>query len=137
MPLTDNELELLTPEECRALLARGSMGRVAVTVAALPAIFPVSYSILGDAIIFLTGEGTKLRAAAQRAVVAFQVDEFDLDAHTGWSVLAVGIATEIAHGDELAVVEALGLEPMAGGDRNHFVKIQPELVSGRRLFRTS
>ena len=79
MPLTDNGLELLTPDQCQDLLARSGVGRVGVTVAALPAIFPVNYALLGDDIVFLTGEGTKLRAAADRAVVAFQVDGFDLE----------------------------------------------------------
>jgi nitroimidazol reductase NimA-like FMN-containing flavoprotein (pyridoxamine 5'-phosphate oxidase superfamily) len=131
MPLTDNGLELLAPEECRALLARGGIGRVGVTIAALPAIFPVNYALLGDDVVFLTGAGTKLRSAVERSVVAFQVDEI-LD-RAGWSVLAVGLASEITEPAELATAGTLGLMPFAGGDRSHFVRIRPEFLSGRRI----
>jgi nitroimidazol reductase NimA-like FMN-containing flavoprotein (pyridoxamine 5'-phosphate oxidase superfamily) len=134
MPLTDNGLELLTSEQCHDLLARAGVGRVGVTIGALPAIFPVNYALLGEDIVFLTGEGTKLRAAVDSAVVAFQVDEFDLEAGWGWSVLAVGIADEITDPAELAAAHHLGLRPLAQGDRSHYVRIRPEFVSGRRLF---
>ena len=51
MPLTDNGLELLTTEQCRDLLSRSSVGQVGVTIAALPAIFPVNYAVLGEGIV--------------------------------------------------------------------------------------
>jgi nitroimidazol reductase NimA-like FMN-containing flavoprotein (pyridoxamine 5'-phosphate oxidase superfamily) len=131
MPLTDNGLELLAPDECRLLLGRGGVGRVGVTIGALPAIFPVNYAVLGEDIVFLTGAGTKLKAAVDRSVVAFQVDEFD--SARGWSVLAVGVATEVTDPAELDAVRALGLVPFAGGERSHFVRIRPEFMSGRRI----
>jgi nitroimidazol reductase NimA-like FMN-containing flavoprotein (pyridoxamine 5'-phosphate oxidase superfamily) len=133
MPLTDNGLEILSPEQCHDLLRRSTVGRVAVTIAALPAIFPVNYAILDGQIVFRTGEGTKLRAAADRAVVAFQIDHFDEATGDGWSVMAIGLAEEITDPDEKAKAERLGLRPFAGGDRSHFVKIHPEFVSGRRI----
>ena len=108
MPLTDNGLELLTPEQCHDLLPRAGVGRVGVTIAALPAIFPVNFALLGEDIVFLTGEGTKLRAATDRAVVAFEVDQFDLVAGWGWSVLAVGMATVITDPEELRLGPPLG-----------------------------
>jgi nitroimidazol reductase NimA-like FMN-containing flavoprotein (pyridoxamine 5'-phosphate oxidase superfamily) len=133
MTLIDNGLEILSAAQCLDLLARVSVGRVAVTVAALPAIFPVNYALLDDEIVFLTGEGTKLRAALERTVVAFQVDHIDEDAASGWSVLAVGVAEDISDPGERKAAAALGLRPFAGGDRVHFVKIRPEFLSGRRI----
>ena len=133
MTLIDNGLEILSPEECHDLLRRNSVGRVAVTVAALPAIFPVNYAVLDGDIVFMTGEGTKLRAALERAVVAFQVDHINEADAAGWSVMAVGLAEEMTDPDEIARASSLGLHPFAGGDRSHFVKIRPEFVSGRRL----
>ena len=133
MALVDNGLEILAPEECHDLLRRGAVGRVAVTVAALPAIFPVNYALLGEDIVFLTGEGTKLRAAVAHAVVAFEVDDFDATRPDGWSVLAVGVAQEITDPEQLTAARKLGLRPFAPGDRIHFVKIRPEFVSGRRI----
>lgn len=133
MPLIDNGLELLSPAQCRDLLARGSVGRVAVTVAALPAIFPVNYGVLFGDVVFLTGDGTKLRAALERTVVAFQIDHIDESISSGWSVLAVGLAEEITDPAQLQAAAQLGLRPFAGGDRTHFVRIRPEFVSGRRI----
>ena len=133
MTLIDNGLEILSPVQCRDLLGRAAVGRVAVTVAALPAIFPVNYALLDDQIVFLTGEGTKLQAAVERAVVAFQVDHFDEAIAGGWSVMAIGVAEQITDPEEIRAAEALGLRPFAAGDRTHFVKIRPEFLSGRRI----
>ena len=54
-----------------------TLGRVAVTMDALPAIFPVDFPLVGDEIVFLTGEGTKLSAARLGKVVAFEADWAD------------------------------------------------------------
>jgi uncharacterized protein len=133
MPLIDNGLEILSPAQCHDLLLRSTVGRVAVTVAALPAIFPVNYGVLNGQIIFRTGEGTKLQAALEGAVVAFQVDHFDEPTASGWSVMAIGLAEEMTDADELAAAEALDLLPFAAGDRSHYVRIDPEFLSGRRI----
>lgn len=133
MTLIDNGLEILSPDQCHDLLRRTTVGRVAVTVAALPAIFPVNYAVLDGQIIFRTGEGTKLQAALHKTVVAFQIDHFDGSVASGWSVMAVGLAEEITDPDELRTAESLGLLPFAAGDRSHYVRIRPEFLSGRRI----
>jgi len=133
MRLIDSGLEILSTEECQDLLRRATIGRVAVTVGTLPAVFPVNYALLGDDIVFFTGAGTKLRAAVDQAVVAFEVDDFGATPAYGWSVLAVGRATEITDGEPLAGARRLRLRPFAGGDRSHLVRIRPEFLSGRRV----
>ena len=132
MTLIDNGLEILSPDQCRDLLRRTTVGRVAVTVAALPAIFPVNYIVLDDQIIFRTGDGTKLRAALERAVVAFQIDHIDESTGVGWSVMAVGLAEEITDREQIGAAQ-LDLHPFASGDRSHFARIRPEFLSGRRI----
>ena len=42
------------------------------------------------AIIFKTAAGSKLDATVQGAIVAFEVDGFDVADRSGWSVVAVG-----------------------------------------------
>ena len=133
MPLLDDGLEILSEDECRALLGGGGVGRVAVTIGALPAVLPVNYSLLGGDIVFLTGQGLKLRAALDRAVVAFEVDSIDAAMRAGWSVLAVGIAEEITDETDLARARALDIRPLAGGNRAHFVRVRPDFLSGRRI----
>ena len=131
--LVDEGTELLTEPEAWALLRSGDFGRVGVTIGALPAAFPVNYVVIDDAIVFRTSPGTKLSAATDHAVGAFEVDDRDPATRSGWSVLAVG-ASEVVHDvDLLLQAAATGLEPYAGGTRGHLVRIRPELLSGRRV----
>jgi nitroimidazol reductase NimA-like FMN-containing flavoprotein (pyridoxamine 5'-phosphate oxidase superfamily) len=133
MELVDEGLELLSEEECRVLLADGQVGRVAVTLGALPTVLPVNYGLLDGDIVFLTGDGTKLDAALRNAVVAFEVDEIDPLQEGGWSVLAIGAVREITDGSTLSAAQALGIRPWAHGVRTHFVRLHPEVLTGRRI----
>jgi nitroimidazol reductase NimA-like FMN-containing flavoprotein (pyridoxamine 5'-phosphate oxidase superfamily) len=133
MPISDIGLEELSEAECRSLLAAGSLGRVAITVGALPAILPVNYALLDGDIVFRTGEGSKLRAALERAVVAFEIDAVDAVGRTGWSVLVVGHATGLWRATDIEQAEALGLQPWAPGPRDRFVRLTTGMISGRRI----
>lgn len=124
---------MLSEAECWRLLGSATIGRVAVTVGALPAVFPVNFALVEDAIVFRTGQGTKLSAALRGAVVSFQADAIDPTYHEGWSVMAVGKATTVMEPDELEAVARVGLTPWAHGTREHVVRIRPELLSGRRI----
>lgn len=132
MVLRDDGIELLTEAECRRLLARERVGRVVVVTGGLGVVFPVNYGMIGGDIAFFTGEGTKLTAAGQGAMVTFEVDAIDLDDESGWSVLAVGTAT-LADAGLRARAEAIGVYPWAGGDRHRLVRIRPDVITGRRI----
>jgi uncharacterized protein len=129
--MVDEGLEILDEDECRRLLATQFVGRVGVSVGALPAIFPVAYTIVDGDVVFRTGRGTKLAAALRGAVVAFEVDHVDLMWRQGWSVHAVGRAEEI-HGQ---AADAAPVAAWAPGDRHHTIRIRPELLTGRRIRR--
>ena len=135
MELHVEEVEMLSEHECLSLLGRERVGRVAVSIGALPAVFPVNYAVAGDQIMFFTSEGTKLRAATANAVVAFEVDHLDAFSQSGWSVLVIGTAREETDPIVIAGVKASGLRPWAGGDRFHLVGLTIDFVSGRRLAR--
>ena len=81
-----NGLEVLGRDECIALLAGVTFGRIAITSNALPVVLPVNYVLLDDRIVIRTGRGTKLDAATRNTVVAFEVDEIETVEQTGWSV---------------------------------------------------
>lgn len=125
--------EVLSDDECRDLLTQEHVGRVAVSVGALPAVLPVNYRMLGDSILFFTGAGRKLRSAIANEVVAFEVDSFDERTETGWSVMAVGVASEVTAPEIVASARRIGVRPWAGGDRPHLVRIRTEFLSGRRI----
>lgn len=131
MELHEDGLSVVPEQGCAELLARGLIGRIGVTMGALPVILPVNYAMLDGDIVFATSEGTKLRAAANHAVVAFEVDEVNPDDRSGWSVLVVGPAREITDPGEITRAQALGLRPWAGGHRERFIRVRTELVSGR------
>jgi len=125
--------EWLDEEECFSLLHDGSLGRVAVSLGEIPGVFPVNYRAYHGDIYFFTAEGTKLAAATRRATVAFEIDHFDAEYHHGWSVLAVGVATEVQETLIRALAAHFPLQPWAPGDRCHLVQIRPDFISGRRI----
>jgi uncharacterized protein len=61
--------------------------------------------------------------------VSFQVDSIDWSHRSGWSVLVHGDAYEATHWE----THHLGLEPWAGGDKSHWVRLKVRDISGRRI----
>jgi nitroimidazol reductase NimA-like FMN-containing flavoprotein (pyridoxamine 5'-phosphate oxidase superfamily) len=88
--------EVLDEAECRAPLEVNRVGRIGLSIGALPAIFPVTYALDGDSIVFRAATGTQLAACSARGVLAFETGCSDPEGTAGWSVLAVGLATEVA-----------------------------------------
>jgi nitroimidazol reductase NimA-like FMN-containing flavoprotein (pyridoxamine 5'-phosphate oxidase superfamily) len=125
-------LEVLDRNTCDELLATQRVGRVALCMDH-PVVLPVVFGLLNGHVVFRTAPGEKLIAAALHRTVAFEVDAYDTDAHTGWSVDVVGAAEEIVHPDELTQARALDLPAWAGEVRDRFVRIRTTHVTGRRL----
>ena len=127
--------EILGTEECERLLASQQVGRLAVVVDRYPMVFPVNFSIDGDAVVFRAAPGTKL-TAAQHHNVGFQVDSIDLVRRTAWSVLLTGMA-EIVTDDHdestIARSRSLPIDPLEGGEKDTWVRIIRHSISGRRI----
>ena len=125
------DLALLDEEECLRLLAGRTVGRLAyVARAGTPDIAPVNYVLHGRDVLVRSGPGPKLQAAERREVVAFEVDDLDDDAQTGWSVVVVGRSRRL----EPHELQGVALpEPWSTGPRRHVVAIRPSRLSGRRL----
>jgi len=126
-----NGLEILDRDACLLLLAQKSLGRIGITSGALPTVLPVNYRLIDGQIMFRTARGTKLAAASLNAVVAFEIDEMDAFARTGWSVVVTGIAREVEEPDADALRDLIAR--WAPEPDGHVVAITPELISGRRL----
>ena len=123
----------LTRSECFELLAASRLGRVAVTDDRGPVVFPVNYVLDRHTVVFRTEPGTKLHAAGQGSRVCFEADGTDEDARTGWSVIVRGEITEVTDPDELARLRQLPLRPWAPGARDHYARILPAVLTGRRI----
>ena len=128
-------MEKLAPAECLRLLASVPVGRVGVTIDALPAVLPVNFVVSDGAVVFRTVRGTKLDAATAGAVVAFEADGYGPATATGaWSVLVRGVARELIRPDELSTARTLPLESWAWeGGADRFVRIEPTVLTGRRV----
>jgi uncharacterized protein len=133
MEVDRNGLEVLGRDACLCLLAGATLGRIGVSSGALPSVLPVNFRFDGHQILIRTGVGTKLDAAVANAVVAFEVDEIDPVAHTGWSVMITGIARELTDPGELAAAGTPPLARWAPGGDHRVIAISTELVSGRRI----
>lgn len=123
----------LEREECLQLLAGAPAGRLVFTEHALPAIRPVNFVVHGGAIVIRSGEGEKLTAASDGAVVAFEADEIDVVTRTGWSVTVVGQAAVVTDADTVAELSALPLVPWAPGNRDWFIRVDVAHVTGYRI----
>ncbi|MGW9031184.1 pyridoxamine 5'-phosphate oxidase family protein [Streptomyces sp. NPDC055722] len=127
------ELRPLSPDECRVRLSSHGVGRVAVSTSDGPAIIPVNYEVVDDAIAFRTAPGSA-PAAAVGADVAFEVDQVDEAMSQGWSVLVVGPATIVSNPDAVRrLAERAHTKPWAGGQREMWVSIQPTRLTGRHI----
>jgi nitroimidazol reductase NimA-like FMN-containing flavoprotein (pyridoxamine 5'-phosphate oxidase superfamily) len=133
MQLDSSGLQVLTREECFALLSAAPIGRIVFTDRALPAVQPVNFHLDGQSIVIRTSTGSKLAAATRRAVVAFEVDDFDTELRTGWSVTAIGQARAVTDLTEIDRLAALPLATWAPGNRDHYIVVDAEQVSGRRI----
>ena len=133
MEIDRNGLEVLDRAECMALLGRASFGRVGLTLGALPTVLPVNYCLAGDEIVIRTGVGSKLDAALQGAVVAFEVDEVDPVYHCGWSVVVTGVAREVSDPEQVLSAQRLPVSRWAPAGADRVVAISTEMVSGRKL----
>lgn len=119
---------------CRSLLGSGVVGRVAVTTPTGPRIITVNYSVVDEAIFFRTTPDSVLGTYAVNSPVAFQVDNFDYEYHRGWSVMAIGRGQAVEEPDEVVHIRAVWEpRPWAAGDRQLYVRLPWEELSGRQL----
>ncbi|MEO3784351.1 pyridoxamine 5'-phosphate oxidase family protein [Actinocorallia sp. B10E7] len=137
MPFDAGGLEVLEDDECLALLQTTPVGRIVFTHQALPAVQPVNYALDGEDVIIRTSPGSKLAAALRNAVVAFEIDDYDAEDRTGWSVVLVGQARRVSDPAELIGLRGLDLWPWVPGEREEFIRISPRLRSGRRILNST
>lgn len=122
----------LTAAECEVRLAGHRVGRVAWNAADGPMVLPVSYQLHLGRISFRTSPYGALSRLVEPTNVAFEVDDIDLTAGTGWSVLVRGRAQAVTSSFELANLWRLeGAVPWATGSRNLFIAVEARSTTGR------
>ena len=123
----------LDRQECLSLLARPQIGRIVHTRNALPAVLPVNFGLDHGAVVLRTSAASELARAIDGVVVAFEADEVDAVTQSGWSVVVTGRATVVTDPAEHERLRRVGPRSWAPSPREVFVRIEPELVTGREL----
>jgi nitroimidazol reductase NimA-like FMN-containing flavoprotein (pyridoxamine 5'-phosphate oxidase superfamily) len=131
-------MEELPRRDCLEFLSGTRVGRLGVSIRALPVILPVNFVLVGSSILVRTATGSDLLHACADEVVAFEADGFESAGAYGWSVLVRGIGEEIVEAEQLTLANRLGLESWAlRGRADRFVAIPTTIVSGRRFLRVA
>lgn len=126
-------LRVLDLATCLARLASRPVGRVAMLDRGGIVVLPVNHVVDGMTVGFRTTTGTKLFHAVHGSEVGFEVDEFDSETRTGWSVLVQGVAA-LATDVESVRLRRLASPPWIT-DAQRWVVIHPHEISGRELLR--
>jgi nitroimidazol reductase NimA-like FMN-containing flavoprotein (pyridoxamine 5'-phosphate oxidase superfamily) len=133
----------LDEAECLRLIAPGGVGRIGYSGRFGPTILPVNFALHGQTIVFRTGQhspmGEDLRTGIADAEykVAFEVDEISPATREGWSILVQGAVHHVDSAAELAAVRQLGVQAWPGGEKDLFIRIVPDRITGRRIHRVS
>jgi len=111
------------------------VGRIGASIDALPVVLPVNFAYVHEKIVIRTNRGSKMDAAVNQAVVAFEADSYEPWGDWGWSVLVQGRGAEITARDELDTLKQLPLKAWAYGEHQpgRYLGIQIDVVSGRRF----
>ncbi|MFE0130668.1 pyridoxamine 5'-phosphate oxidase family protein [Streptomyces sp. NPDC059037] len=111
-----NRVRELDRQESLRLLSKASVGRIVHTRDALPAVLLVNFGLDADsAVLVRTAADSEVARALDGAVVAFEADEIDGAARSGWSVVVIGRSTVV------------------NGPMDVVVRVDAELVTGREF----
>ncbi len=108
-------LEILHLGDMFRLLATVPIGRIGFMADDEVAVLPVRFLVDGQDVVFRTYVGSKLSNIEVGHYVCFEVDSYDADKQTGWSVVARGLVEKESEA-ACARLDAPGLESW-GGDR--------------------
>jgi nitroimidazol reductase NimA-like FMN-containing flavoprotein (pyridoxamine 5'-phosphate oxidase superfamily) len=137
--MADRVMDELDEAESLRLISAGGIGRIAYASRFGPAVLPVNYKWYEGAIVFRTARHSALDEDLQTGIsggdykVAFEIDEFDVPGRQGWSVLIQGPAHHVEAEAERQAAEQAGVKPWPGGERELFLRIVPQRITGRRI----
>ncbi len=121
----------LDDEQSWKLLDDTKHGRLVVSVAGEPDIFPVNYLTSNRKVYLRTAPGNKLAQLTINSKVLLEADGILSD--EAWSVVLRGTARVLSNSAELAEAEGLGLKTWVPTLKDFYVEIVPTSVSGRHF----
>lgn len=133
MRIDKSGLEVLSDDECYTLLDTVPIGRVVYSDRALPVIVPVNFVVHGTDVVVRTARRSRLATHAAGSVVAFEVDQIDPLTRSGWSIVLTGSLELVEDPRELLRLEQIGLQSWAPSAHDRYLRLRPDMVSGRRI----
>jgi uncharacterized protein len=125
-------LDVLPYADCLRLLAKAPLGRISFMSDGDVVIMPVNHGLDGTSVVFRTAGGSKLRVASDAGVVAFEIDGYDWETISGFSVLVTGRAEQVLDDAEIARLEQLDVRPgLVGAERPFWMRIRADGITGR------
>jgi len=121
----------LSEDETWKLIEGTKHGRLVVTVAGEPDIFPVNYAVDNRKLYLRTAPGNKLAELTINSKVLFETD--GILSEEAWSVVVRGTARVLEQSADIAAAESLGLKPWVPTLKDFYVEIEPTSVSGRHF----
>lgn len=126
--------EELSQERCWDLLRSNTTGRFGFLQQGRVMILPVNYLVDGQSIYFRTAGDGSIAEAVPSLESSLQIDDSRADRSEGWSVLVSGASSRVEDQDLLTRLWGKVMaEPWAGGERNLFIRIHAESVTGRHV----
>ena len=135
----DSPWEQIPTHRCWELLATASVGRLALSVQALPVILPVQYYVSGHRLAVCLGHHSIPARSLNETIIAFAADAIDPAARSGWSVQIQGRSSLPRLGGfdrdcgQPAAGQIVDIEP--GTITGHYVHMCPfidALLAGRQ-----
>jgi len=116
--------------ECQCRLRESPIGRVVYLDGTLPTALPVSYSLVGSVVMFhLDAEWGTVHAVVDQ-LAAFEVDDYDSESRTGWTILVRGRCRRI---DDHADHWVPSVERLVPGDDGVVVGLDVDGIVGRQI----
>jgi CBS domain-containing protein len=122
--MSNGDVEMRSRQECLSLLRGVDVGRLGLSVRALPVILAVRFVLADDDIIFSSPSPT-VDAALSGTVVCFEADEPGAGESLGWSVLVTGRAWPLTGHEPGAATYSSSLE-------GPLFRLSADLISSHR-----
>jgi hypothetical protein len=132
--MSNARLELLSLDDCLALLRGRSVGRIAVMVNEFPIVLPVNYKLVETSgpvwLVVRSRPGNVIDRAS--IPTAFEIDDFNISEQEGWSVLVRGTLQHV-NPDTGGLWEHFDPNPWLDDVRDAWLAIEPFSITSRLL----
>lgn len=122
---------VLTDAECWKLLEHCEHGRLALSVADQPDIYPINFIARDGKLLMRTNPGTKVAELTVNRRVAFEAD--GISSGEAWSVVVKGTARVLETQAEIDAADELPLRPWIPTLKYTYVELAPDQVIGRHF----